>query len=42
MKATIICILAPIKTKLILIVLMACFAIVGIAIIVSMVRKSKG
>lgn len=30
------------KTKLILIVLMACFAIVGIAIIVSMVRKSKG
>ena len=30
------------KTKLILIVLMACFAIVGIAIIISMVRKSKG
>ena len=30
------------KTKLILIILMACFAIVGIAIIVSMVRKSKG
>ena len=30
------------KTKLILIALMACFAIVGIAIIISMVRKSKG
>ena len=30
------------KTKLILIILMACFAIVGVAIIVSMVRKSKG
>ena len=30
------------KTKLILIVLMACFAIVGVAIIISMVRKSKG
>lgn len=30
------------KTKLILIVLMACFAIVGIAIIISMVSKSKG
>ena len=29
------------KTKLILIVLMACFAIIGIAIIVSMVRKSQ-
>ena len=30
------------KTKIILIALMACFALVGIAIIISMVRKSKG